>query len=112
MAFRETRENRAELLDVERPLGTRSDDRHLPEQDVEKLWQFVEARSAEKAADARHARFAGARPDRAGVLLRIDVHRAEFEHRKLLAEAPDARLAIDDRSGAVELHGDGAGGQI
>ena len=70
-----------ELLDEERPLGPRADDRHVAPQHVPELRQLVEVEPAQPAADRRAARVVVARPDRAGLVLGALVHRAELVDR-------------------------------
>ena len=53
---------RGELLDKFGPLGARSDDGHLPQEDVPQLRQFVDSASPQDPADARHARIIDGSP--------------------------------------------------
>src|SRR5687767_3934374 len=53
-----------ELLDEERPLGTRPDDRHVALEDVPELRQLVEVEAAQPLSHRRRARVVVARPHR------------------------------------------------
>ena len=55
------REAMLELLDEERALGTRTDDRHVAAQDVPELRQFVEVEAAQPSARPRVARGSSSR---------------------------------------------------
>ncbi|MPN00880.1 hypothetical protein SDC9_148078 [bioreactor metagenome] len=88
-----------------RNLRTRTDQTHVPFEYVEKLWQFVDAGLADKAAKLCFARIILFRPT--GVLLRVDAHGAEFVHLKVLFVSPDARLPKNDRPGTGKPHPDG-----
>ena len=79
----------------------RSDERHVAEEDVDELRQFVDVGAAHEVADARFARvvlcglFA--------VAVGIDVHGAEFVAVEFLAVESTAFLAEEDRPRAGEF---------
>src|SRR5262249_14790492 len=57
-----------EPLDEDRALGARADEAHLANEHVPELRQLIDARPAEEAADARHARIVLGRRRGAGRL--------------------------------------------
>ena len=67
-----------EVLDVEGHLWPRADERHIPLQHIEELWQLVEAELADKAAEVGLAGVVVGGP--ACLLLHIDPHGAELVH--------------------------------
>src|SRR5271155_4301508 len=77
------------------------------ENDIEELWQFVEAGLADETADAGDARVVlGDELARGGVGM-LDIHRAKFvDFDESIVEAV-AALLEEDRSLAVELDGYG-----
>src|SRR5581483_11571633 len=90
-----------ELLHENRPLGARTDHRHVAAQDVEELRQLVERGAADEFADLRHARVADRR-EASAVLLRVGAHRAELEDLERLAAAPDPLLAVEHGAAVLE----------
>ena len=90
----------AELLDEDRPLGTRPDEAHVAAQHVPELRQLVEAGAAQEGAEARAARVVAA-PSRPAPsrCLGVGAHRAELEHVEDAAVEPHALLAVEDRAG-------------
>src|SRR6185312_2092331 len=90
-----------ELLDEDRTLGTRSDDRHVVSQHVEDLRQLVEAGSAQEAAQLGNARIT-LHGELRSVCFRIDAHGPELENVERLSVPPEADLAIENRPGAIE----------
>src|SRR5215218_3826746 len=102
-----------EGADEVRALRARPDDRHVAAQDVEELRQLVERQAAHDLADARAAVVA---LDAAGGEARLrhellgggrrDPHRAELEHVELAAVETDAALAVEDRAGRAQAHGE------
>lgn len=94
-----------ELLDEERPFGTRADNAHFPLQDIDKLRQLIQAHRAQKAPHLRDARIVLPRHHRAARLLRILAHAAKFINLKLLAIPSGAHLFVKNRPLAVQLDG-------
>ena len=84
-----------ELLDEVRSLGPRADDGHVAAQHVPELRQLVDVEAAQQPADPRRARVVVTRPDRAGVVLGADVHRAELVDVERLAVEPHPLLLVE-----------------
>ena len=85
-----------------RALRPRTHQAHLAPQHVQHLRQLVEMEPAQHAAHRGGARIPPHRPDRPGAGLRALDHGAELEHREHPAVAPEARLAVQHRAGALE----------
>lgn len=98
---------RGELLDEVRALGARADEAHVAVEDVPDLRQLVEAGGADEGADARDARVVVGRELRAGVLLGVDAHRAEFVDLVGLTKTASANLAVESWAAVLELDSDG-----
>src|SRR5262245_62913259 len=106
------------LLDLVRQRRARTDQRHVAAKRVDELRQLVEARLAQDAADRRYpgvvrnleqGRGAGgllltaALDERVDViamnrLIRVRVHRPEFQHGERPAVLPHASLTKEDRT--------------
>src|SRR3954471_2745955 len=96
-------------LDLLRP---RSDEAHVAREHVQELWQLVETRAPQEAAEPRHARVA--RELEGGLVervephegrqhgLRVRTHRAELEDPELAAAEPHPRLHVEDGTGPAE----------
>ena len=111
-------------LDLVRDGRARADEAHVAAKDVEELRQLVEARAAEPATGARHARVvvqfvdgplavahvrAGPTLDVAPLVLsvlsvvRACAHRSELEEEEYATVHPDALLPIEHRAARVQL---------
>ena len=88
-----------ELVHEIRPLRPRAHQRHVAAQHVPQLREFVDVGPAEQPADRRAARVVVARPDRAGLALRVLVHGAELVNRERLAVQSHPLLPVEDRTG-------------
>ena len=91
-----------ELVHEVRALGPRADERHVPLEHVPELRQFVEVEAPQEAAERRAARVVVTRPDRAGLALGVEAHRAELVDRERPAVEAHALLAVEDRAGRGE----------
>ena len=89
-----------ELFDEERPLGTRTDDRHVAAEDVPELRQFVEVEAAQPSAHRRRPRVLVMVPTPDPYVSSASIaHRAELVDGEGLAVQPHAFLAVEDRAG-------------
>lgn len=93
-------------------------DRHVANEDVDELWQLVDAELADDAADTGNARIVGNLED--GTILLVEVpelcepllgvcaHGAELVHAEGLSVTANALLGKEDRPlGVVDLDGNG-----
>src|SRR5262245_65154462 len=71
-----------EMVVMDHGVGPWSNQRHIPAQNVDKLGQLVDARSAKKCADSCHTRVI-ARRLRDRIPIFLHAHRSELEHHKL-----------------------------
>ena len=83
-------------------LGTRTDQRHLPPQHVEKLGQLVQVRAPQEPTDPRHPRIVGDRPGRVRVV--VDPHRPKLQQLERTFVLADPGLAEEHRAGARAPH--------
>ena len=93
----------AEAVNEHRPLRPRADQAHVAFEHIDKLRQFVQARCPNERSEPGAARIVFLRPDRAGLLLGIDAHAAEFQHLKHAAVQAAPFLTVEHRAGAGEL---------
>src|SRR5215470_8163100 len=95
-----------EMVIMDHRVGPRSNQRHIPAQNVDKLGQLVDARSAKKCANSCHTRVIARRlRDRISIFLHA--HRSELEHHKLAAIEPFSILEKEDRTLSIEPNGQG-----
>ena len=78
--------------------GSRPDDAHLADEDVENLRQFVEARLPQEGADLRNVLLRILKQMRWNVMRRIDLHCTIFQDGEELLVLPDSLLAKKDRA--------------
>ena len=78
--------------------GSRPDDAHLADEDVEDLRQFVEARLPQEGSNLRDVLFRILQQMRWNIMRRIDFHRPIFQNREELLVLPDAPLAEENRA--------------
>ena len=97
-----------ELVDEERALRARADQRHLALEDVPKLRQLVEGRSTQEPAELGHPRVALLRPHRARLRLRVGAHGAELQHGEDAPVESHTILPEEDRRAVAQsdLRGD------
>ena len=88
----------SELVDKRRTLGTRPDEAHLAAQNIDQLWQLIQARPPQPLSQPGYARIVAGRPHRAGRLFRIVNHCAKLEHLESVAVQPHALLSIEYRA--------------
>src|SRR6056297_1891833 len=100
-----------ELRDELGPLGAGPDDAHLAAENVQELWQLIEAELAQHRTHSGDARVVLLRPLRLARRLRIFDHAAELEHVEVLAVQPDPPLTVEHRSAESVLQLDGQGAQ-
>src|SRR5262249_14982242 len=96
----------AQLLDEERAFGARADETHLAAQNIDELWDLVNAGFADESADAGDARVATLRPLRLAVFFGVLPHRAGLDD---LEDAPifaDPLLHVKDRARRFQLDRD------
>ena len=84
------------------PFGARADEAHLALQNVDELWQLVEARLAQESSDAGHPGIVHGRPFRSPILLGATGHAAKLEHRERLAPLADPLLPVHHRRACLE----------
>ena len=104
MPFVITRQHSTKLFDIEWPLRTWPDDRHVSAHDIEELRQLVETRTSQDAADSRRPIFATARPDGSAVSFCIRSHRAKLDDLEFTPEFADADLAVENRRARIDEH--------
>src|ERR1044071_1950341 len=92
-----------ELLDEDGPLRPRADEGHVATEDVDGLWNLVDAGEANEAAHPRHPAVAHLGPDRRAGLLGIDRHGAELQDMEAAMVLPHAFLAVKERPARIKL---------
>lgn len=105
------------LAHLTRKGGTWTDDRHVALQNIDELWQLVDAGLADEMTHARNSWVIFYLEYRAILLIqilkifeaffRIYIHGAELVHLECLAVLADTLLLEEDRSFAVTLDGNG-----
>ena len=88
-----------------RCMRPRTNERHLPTQDIEKLWKLIDAGAAQPAAYSRDPLVVADSPLYLRPLLH-DNHRSELEDKECLVVKAVASLREKDRSARVELYHD------
>ena len=83
------------LLNKMWPLGARTDEAHVSLENVDELWQLIEAEAAKEPAEPSSAWVIFLRPDGSGVSLGADAHGSEFQAHETIALVTDAFLTID-----------------
>ena len=78
--------------------GSRSDDTHLADEDVEDLRQFIEARLPQEGADLRDVLLRILKQMRWNIMRCIDFHRPVLQDGEQLLVLPDALLTEKDRA--------------
>src|SRR5689334_11362421 len=76
-----------------------ADPTHVATQDIDQLWQLVQSVATQERADARDARIGV--PGEAGTG-RALVHGAKLDHGESPSTPADAKMAKEDRTGAVQ----------
>src|SRR3569623_216512 len=84
-------------------LGTRADEAHVAEENVEYLRQLVDAGAPDKTSGERDAAVVLAGPARLAVFFRVDAHAAELEDGEFAAALADAVLAVEHRPGTFQF---------
>ena len=98
-----------------------SDDTHLAAQDIDHLWEFVDAVPADKSTDTgdswiltqleQHTVAVTDRGQFANPVVSAVNHAAELEHLKWFAVQPDSLCAVEDRAAALQFDCDRSGDQ-
>ena len=99
-----------ELADEFWAFGAGTDEAHVSFEDVEELWQFVNAQQSQPFADPGHSGIVFLSPDRS-VFFGIVAHGAEFIEREFLVVESHACLTEEGRAGGVEFDRNGRGQQ-
>ena len=94
-----------DLVDVELALRTRTDKRHVSDEDIPKLGQLIEMMSSQKLPHLGEARVATYLQQVGTILLGIHPHATKLVDEERLAMQSDALLLVDDRHAV--LHADG-----
>src|SRR5439155_14790459 len=84
------------------PLGSRTDEAHLPAQDIDQLRQLVNARMAHESPHRGNARIVDARPGRPPVLFGVLGHAPELEQREFVPMPSDPFLPVNDRGATIK----------
>jgi len=95
-----------ELLDEVRALRSRTHERHLADEHIPELREFIEAQLPEHLANSRHPLVVQDVPSHIGVT--VNPHGAELQHVEELPVAADTALTEQDRAGAADPHRDHA----
>ena len=75
---------------------TRTDNRHVAEEDIEKLRQFIDFRLAQKTAKRKNSRIAMRRMQTSRHVRRIQEHRRELPDFEVSVIPPDTRLSVEN----------------
>ena len=94
-----------DLVDVELALRTRTDERHVSDEDIPKLGQLIEVMCSQKLPHLGEARVATYLQQVGTILLGIHPHATKLVDEERLAMQSDALLLVDDRQAI--LHADG-----
>ena len=86
--------------------GTRSDNRHLPREDIKNLRQFVKACFSQKSADFRYVLLGIFEHVRRHIVRRGSFHRAKFQNFKKLFLFADPFLSKENRPRVVDENRD------
>ena len=89
-------------VDILPDLGPRTDQAHVPDENIDKLRKFVQLVLADEIAGAGHPRIMSADGDKP-LFVRAHPHRAELEQAEVLIAAPYPDLTVEHRSGRIEL---------
>ena len=79
-------------------LRTRTDQAHIPSQNIEKLWQLIDTRLADKPSDRCDTRIVFDRPALLFLGLRLYLHRPELVHAERNIVQSHPLLRKDQRS--------------
>lgn len=93
------------LIDIELALRTRTDERHVSDEDIPKLGQLIEVMCSQKLPHLGEARVATYLQQVGTILLGIHPHATKLVDEERLAMQSDALLLVDDRQAI--LHADG-----
>lgn len=91
------------------PFGAGADQAHVPKENVEELWELIQAMSSHESSDRGDAVviFAHAQAGHA-VLFRINPHGPEFPDFKLPSVLREADLSVENGAAVIEPDGNGS----
>ena len=97
-----------DLVDVELALGTRTDERHVADEDIPELRKLVEVVRSQEGTHLGEARVTAHLQEVGAILLGINAHGAKLIDEERLAMKPDALLSVNDWKPILPADGDGA----
>ena len=100
------RDHGFELVYEVRAFRSWSDQAHFPFQDVPELWNLVNSRRSDQAADSGDARVFLFCPARSGYAFRVVGHRPEFVHLEFFAVLADPGLSIEHGPAGFQSDGE------
>src|SRR5437879_2356917 len=95
------------VLDELWPLRARSDEAHVPHEDVEELRELIQTCPPKKGSHTRHSRVALRGPYRPGLLLGVVAHGPKLVQDEDTAVLTGPGLAVQNRARRLELDGSG-----